>query len=134
MRRLRLRLALVTALVAIAGPSCGDDGPTGPVAGMLAVRLTTPQAGTDGAVLFTVAGPAAIISATAPAGLRVFHDGFGATTTTFVVTGDLPAGPILTIGVSDVRQVTQYGAAIQQVAAADYTLRALGGYALTVAR
>ncbi len=123
-------VALATVLT---GVSCRDDT-TGPVAGTLTVRLTTPGAGPDGAIMLTIAGPAAITSATAPSGLRVFHPGFGATATSFAVTGTLAAGPILTVSVPDVNQVAQYAAAIQQVAGTDYQLRALAGYALTVER
>lgn len=131
MIRTRRWSAWVGVAAAVAGLSCGD-GAAPPVAGMLTVRLTTPHAGSDGAVLFTVAGPAAITAASAPPGLRVFEDGFGQTSTSFAVTGDLPMGPILTIMVPDVRQAEQYVAVIQQVAAADYALRPLDGYALTI--
>jgi hypothetical protein len=125
-RRLVLALALVGAV------ACGDSA-TGPSAGTLEIRLATPAAGTDGAVLFTVIGPAAPLSASAPVGMRVFFDALGATTT-FVVTGPLPAGAIARIEVPDVRRAGEYAAAILQVAGSDYALRPLSGYSLTVAR
>ena len=50
------------------------------------------------------------------------------------MTGSLPAGVIARLQVADVGQVGAYGASIQQVAAPDYSLRPLAGYALTVAR
>lgn len=119
--------------IAVAGAlSCGDDA-TGPRAGTLEVRLATPNAGADAAILFTVAGPVAPTAVSAPAGLRVFADSLGAVTT-FAVTGTLPAGPIARLQVEDVGRVGEYAAAIQQVAAADHTLRPLAGYSLTVAR
>ena len=133
MRRSRRWLASAALLVATAGLSCGD-GATGPVAGTLSVDFAATTGGTHGAVMFTVSGPAAITSATAPAGLRVFFETFGPTSTTFVVTGAVQAGSILSIGVPDVNQVGQYTAAIQQVAAADHSLRPLGTYTLTLAR
>ena len=133
-RHARLLLAVVVlVLVLVLGAlSCGDDG-TGPRAGTLEIRLGTPNAGADGAILFTVTGPAAPASVSASSGLRVFNDSLG-TTTTFAVTGTLPAGPIARIQVEDVGRAGEYAAAIRQVAAADYTLRPLAGYSLTVAR
>jgi hypothetical protein len=65
--------------------------------------------------------------------MRVFFDALGATTT-FVVTGPLPAGAIARIEVPDVRRAGEYAAAILQVAGSDYALRPLSGYSLTVAR
>jgi hypothetical protein len=127
-RQARLLLA-----IAVAGAlSCGDDA-TGPRAGTLDVRLATPHAGADGAILFTVTGPVAPIGVSAPGGLRVFSDAPG-TTTTLAVTGTLSATTIARIQVEDVGRAGEYAAVIQQVAAADYTLRPLAGYSLTVAR
>jgi hypothetical protein len=127
------RVRVVLLAMAVAGSlSCGDDG-TGPRAGTLTIRLATPNAGADGAILFTVASPTAPVAATAPAGLRIFYDSLGATTI-FAVTGTLPAGVIAHIQVEDVGRAGEYSAAIQQVAAADYALRALPEYSLTVAR
>ncbi len=128
-RRPGLAALLATALAL----SCGGDG-TGPVAGTLSVRLVTPTPGQDAAVLFTLSGPAAFTSASAPAGLRVFHEAFGPSGTRFVVTGALAAGTILTIGVADVSQASSYAVSIQQIAGGDYALRPLTGYALTVTR
>ena len=45
-----------------------------------------------------------------------------------------PAGPIARLQVEDVGRAGEYAAVIRQVAAADYTLRPLAGYSLTVAR
>ena len=133
MRRVSRTAAFGAALaVAALGPACGE--PTGPRAGTLAVTLATPNAGQDGAILFTVTGPAALTASAAPAGLRVFHESFGTTSTTFIVTGTLDGGTILRIGVEDLRAVGQYAVVIQQVSAADYALRPLTGYSLTVAR
>jgi len=123
----------VALAAGVTGVSCGD-GTTGPVAGTLTVRLSTPSAGPDGAIMLTIVGPVAITSAEAPSGLRVFHNGFGTNATSVAVTGTLPTGPILTIGVTDISQAAQYTAVIQQVAAADHQLRALAGYALTIER
>ncbi|HXV91095.1 MAG TPA: hypothetical protein VD707_06970 [Gemmatimonadales bacterium] len=123
---------MLLAAVIAGALSCGDEG-TGSRAGMLEILLATPNAGADGAILFTVVGPAAPAAASAPTGLRVFHDSLG-TVTTFAVTGTLPAGTIARILVDDPGRAGEYTAVVQQVAAADYTLRPLAGYTLTVAR
>jgi hypothetical protein len=125
--------SLALAFLLAAAGSCIDGGPSGPVAGLLKVSLTTPNAGSDGAVLLTVTGPRALTSVTPATGLRVFAESLG-TTNTFAVTGPLSNGPILSIGVADVSRVQDYRATIQDVAANDYTLRPLTGYSLTVAK
>jgi hypothetical protein len=97
------------------------------------VRLATPNAGLDGGILFTVAGPTPPAAATAAAGLRVFYDSLGAMTA-FAVTGPVPAGVLVRLEVQDVGRAGAYSATVQQVAAGDYTLRPLAGYSLTVSR
>ena len=132
MRRL-LGFALLTALLAT-GLSCGDS--TGPGPGQLKVRLTSPNSGLDSAIVLTIAGPAPLTSATAGTGLRLFQQPLGGTSTRFVLVGQLTTGAtILTIGVPDVRAVSQYSGTIQGVAMPNYQLRALpGGYALALTR
>ena len=127
------RLLLAGAVLAT-GAACSKE-PSGPVAGALKVNLTSPNSGADGAMLLTISGPAALTSATAGAGLRLFGQVGSGTSNVFALTGTLSAGTILTIGVADVNTVIQYGASIQGVAAtANYQLRSLAGYSLTVAR
>lgn len=131
MTRLGATLALVLGLAA--AQSCGDG--TGPTAGELTISLVTPNSGSDGAIRLTITGPTAITSVRpAPgAGLRVFQGGLGPTTQ-LAVTGALASGAILTIGVADIRKLTQYVATIDEVAGRDYGLRPLAGYSLTVSR
>ncbi|HEX4627962.1 MAG TPA: hypothetical protein VH137_04150, partial [Gemmatimonadales bacterium] len=99
-----------------------------------------PNPGADGAILLvvkspmTVLGPSVPTSVSAASGLRVFSLTPLAATSRFAVTGPLPNGAILTIGVPDVSRVSQYSVAIQDVAANDYTLRPLAGYSLTIAK
>lgn len=136
MKRL-LGVAILAAVVA-GGLSCGKDstGPTGP--GTFQIRLTSPAAnsGVDSAIVLTIAGPAPLTSATAGAGLRLFSQPFTGTTTRIAITGQLSNGAtILTIGVADVRAVSQYSGTIQGVAQPNYQLRVLpGGYGLAVIR
>jgi hypothetical protein len=126
-----LRGYLVIALALAAAGSCHDS--TGPAAGILHLSLGTPNAAADGAILLTVTGPSALTSVTAAPGLRVFAQALS-TTNHFAVTGPLPNGIVLTIGISDVSQAGQYVATIQDVAANDYTLRPLTGYSLAISR
>ncbi len=124
---------LLLALALAGAGSCSSDG-GGPVAGMLTVSFTTPNSGADGAILFSVTGPQAPTRITAGAGLRAFSQPLSMTTKV-AVTGTLTSGAILTFGVTDTRQAAQYAATIQSVAAAaDFQLRSLSGYSLTVSQ
>ena len=129
----RVRFALAVLVVVFAGMSCGKDA-TSPQPGVLKVHLTSPNPGLDGSIMLTVNGPAMLTSATAPAGLRVFYETFGATATKLIVTGPLPAGTVVEIGVDDVNRVSQYTAVIHQVAATNYALRSPTGYSLAVTK
>lgn len=121
------------ALVALVAVSCGDGN--GPVAGNLRVKLTTPNAGADSAIVFTITGPAALTHVTAGAGMRVFAQPLGGVTTRFALTGQLTQNAvILTIGVTNVNAVGQYSATIEGVAQPNYQLRSLSNYVLNVVR
>lgn len=125
----------LAAALAVGGISCVRT-PAGPVAGDLQVRLTSPNSGADSAIVFTVTSPAPLSTATPGAGLRLFAQPLGGTTTRFVLTGRLTtATTILTIGVENINAVSQYGGTIEGIAQPNYALRTLpGGYALTVIR
>jgi hypothetical protein len=124
---------LALAALVAGALNCGRD--VGPVAGNLQVRLTSPNSGADSAIVLTITGPAALTSATAGAGLRVFAQPLG-TTTRFALTGRLTTNTtILTIGVVDVSRLGQYAATIQGVAQPNFQLRTgLAGYLLSVIR
>ena len=134
MKRL-LGMAMLAAVLA-GGLSCGDStGPKGP--GTLQILLTSPPAnsGADSAMVLTLTGPAPLTSATAGAGLRLFSQPLGGTTTRFAITGQLNTGAIVfTIGVADVGAFSQYSGTIQGVVTGNYQLRSLSGYALAVTR
>jgi hypothetical protein len=123
-------LLVALALAGGAG-SCSGDGGTGPVAGVLTVSLATPNAGADGAILFSVSGPQPLTSVTAGPGFRIFAQPLS-TFTRFAVTGTLTNGAVVTIGVADTRKAAQYVATVRAVAASDFQLRLLTGYSLTV--
>lgn len=132
MRRRRGGWIIAVAFTVLAG--CGKDT-SGPVAGPLHVKLTSPNSGQDSAMVLTVRGPSALTSAVAAPGLHVFSQTLGPTTKVAIV-GRLNGGAVLlTIGVSDVGQVGRYSAVIDAVARPDYQLRSsLSGYALSVTR
>lgn len=120
----------------VIGLSCGDSTSSGP--GQLKVRLTTVNSGADSAIVFTITGPAASVltSATAGTGFRVFHEPFSGNVTRFAIVGQLTQGAVLlTIGVPEVSEFSQYSGTIEGVAQPNYQLRALpGGYALAITR
>jgi hypothetical protein len=73
--------------------------------------------------------------ATAGAGLQLFHQPLTSSTTRFALIGRLTQGAVLlTIGVPDVSEVSQYTGTIEGVAQPNYQLRALPGYALAITR
>ena len=133
MKRL-LGVALV-AIVMVTGLSCGKS-PAMSGAGVLNVRLTSPNSGADSAIVLTISGPAALTGATAGTGLRLFQQPLGGTSTRFALTGLLTNGAtILTIGVTDIGALSQYSGTINGVALPSYQLRVLpGGYALALTR
>ena len=126
---------LLAGLIGVA-LSCGGDGPTMSGPGELKVRLISPNSGLDSAIVFTITGPAALTSAVAAPGLRLFQQPVGGTSTRFALIGQLNNGAtILTIGVQDLGALSQYSGSITGVAVPSYALRVLpGGYALAVLR
>src|SRR2546425_12289135 len=103
----RLGRWLLVALALGGAGSCSSDAGTGPVAGVLIVSLTTPNAGSDGAIQFRFTGPLAPTSITAAAGLRGFSQPL-TIVTRFAVTGKLTNGAVVTIGGADTRKVNPY--------------------------
>ncbi|HEX9346077.1 MAG TPA: hypothetical protein VF919_00745 [Gemmatimonadales bacterium] len=134
MKRL-LGAALLAGLIAV-GLSCGGDSTRVSGPGELKVRLTSPNSGLDSAIVFTITGPAALTSAVPGAGLRLFQQPLGGTSTRFALIGQLTTGAtILTIGIQDLGELSQYNGTISGVAMPNYTLRILpGGYALALTR
>jgi len=129
-----LGLTVLAAVVAV-GISCGgkDSMTSGP--GTLLVRLTSPHSGADSAIVLTITGPAALTSAAAGTGLRLFQQSLGGTSTKFALIGQLNTGTtILTIGVQDISALSQYSGTINGVAQPNFQLRPLGGYALALTR
>jgi len=117
---------LVSALVL----SCFD----GPVAGEVTLSLTTPNTD-DGAVSFTVTVPAPneITGATAACdGCEVFATRVSATELRGIVTGDLPAGPVVRLAVSQAGPDQLYRVQVLAVASRQFEERAPTRYTLSV--
>ena len=135
MKRRGLLGHVLLATLLVGGLSCGNStGPSGP--GQLKVRLTSANSGLDSAIVFTITGPAPLTSATAGSGLRLFQQTLGGNSTRFALIGQLSNGAtILTIGVANIGDLTQYEGTIQGVATPSFQLRGLpGGYALALIR
>lgn len=135
MTPLRRMFAATTVALVLA---CKGDS-TAPTPGTLTVSLTTPNSGTDGAVMLTLTAPVAPSSLAAGAGLTLWGAPMTTTSATLALTGTLSTGPILTLQVPDTRQVGQYAVTLLQVAAtaADGFVRRpplLPGYSATVTK
>jgi hypothetical protein len=129
-----MRLRWASILLVCAGAAC-EHHPAAPQPGTLTVRLQNPNDGLDGAIMFTLTGPAAPTSPAAVAGDTLWGGPHSSTTNRIVLTGGIRSGVILTFGVPDVNTVAQYTATANQVAASGaYALRALSGYTLTVTK
>lgn len=125
----RAAAALVVALVV----ACKGDS-TGPVAGTLTVKLTSPNNGLDGAVYLVLKAPAVPQSVSAGTGLVLWSGPVTNDTAKVVLTGTLTSGPILTLQVDDVNKVGQYSVELKQISSTTYTLRPLTGYSASVTK
>jgi len=129
MRR-RLGTTVLLTLAALASWSCES----GPVAGELTVSLVTPNSD-DGAILVRViaSAPMEVTNAVVACGnCRLFKEQPSPTELRAVVTGDLVAGPLLRVSVTDTKTPSSYTVQIQQVASRTFQVRATTGYSLTV--
>jgi hypothetical protein len=119
---------LIVVLALLGG--CSSE-PVGPVAATLDVSFATP-ASDDGAVLFTITG-GPVDSVVAP-GYRLYLAQLDPNTMRVIVLGNLSSGTIARIHIADDRQLSQYGATIDQVAArGSYAQRDPVSYGLSVA-
>ena len=121
-------LGLLAVLALLSG-SC-----SGPVAGELTISLVTPNSD-DGAIVVRVTASESkeITSAmVACGGCRIFMEQPSATELRAVVTGDLAAGPLVRVSVTDTKQPSSYTAQITAVAGRTFQVRSASGYSLTV--
>lgn len=110
--------------------SCFD----GPTAGEVTLVLKTPNAD-DGAMAFvvTIPAPNEISGASAACdGCDVFSTKVSATELRGIVTGDLSAGPVVRLAVSQGGPNQAYHVQVLEVASRQFAARASSGYYLTV--
>ncbi len=122
------RFALL-ALLALASESC-----SGPVAGELTVALVTPN-NDDGAIVVRVTASESkeITGVSLACGnCKIFNEQPSTTELRAVLTGDLAAGPLLRVSVTDTREPSSYTAQITALATRTYQVRSASRYSLTV--
>ena len=112
----RTRSLWVGALVAVAavGISCRDTIEP-PREGPVTVSLATPRAD-DGAVLITVTGPGVGTLAPANSSYTIFWRLVSTTELRAIVLGNVVAGPLFTMRVPDIGNVSGYAGTVTQVA------------------
>ncbi len=121
------------ALALLALTVLGCDGPT---AGEVTLVLATPNAN-DGAVTFTarVAAPNELTGASGGcAGCEVFYARVSRTELRGIVTGDLVAGPVVRLSVTDAGPSHAYRVDVLEVANRQFAVQPPAGYNLTVQR
>ena len=121
------RMLVSLAALLLLRPGCSNN--TGPVAGALDVRLSSPHQD-DGAVLVLVyGGPVDSIQS---AGYPVYSARV-ADTVKLIVTGDLGSGAVARVHIPDQRQAYRYGARLEQVAVRrSYAQHDPAGYAIAL--
>lgn len=131
MSRLGLLAAAAVSLTVLAGcePKVTTTNETpGPTPGALKVLLTTPN-NDDGALLFTVVGPA--IDSVHASGYVGYAAAVSATSWRLIVTGNVTSGVIAEVWVRDTAQLEAYVASLDQAAArGSYEQQSLSGYSL----
>ncbi|HEY6060682.1 MAG TPA: hypothetical protein VIV10_08855 [Gemmatimonadales bacterium] len=99
------------------GLACGDNA-VAPKAGSVTVSLTTPNAD-DGAVLIALFGPGITNLQPASASYRVYSLTASPTEVHILIVGDLAAGALLTLNVSDQSRIGDYHGTVIQAASRD---------------
>lgn len=116
--------------------ACADDvlkPPVGPDPGYLAVRLTSPPDARDIGARLVVEGPG--IEAVRASGFDLFEsDASSPTRREVIVSGTLPATPILEFQVPDRHRHAEYRVRLLEVAAEDYALRDPVAYSARISR
>ncbi|MBI4499538.1 MAG: hypothetical protein HY700_00090 [Gemmatimonadetes bacterium] len=131
MRHSRLTAIAALALLSLAA-SCKKDN--GPVAGNLAADLLTPNSD-DGAIQFTATAtvPNTITGlSSACAGCKLFIVKVSDTQYKGVVTGNIAAGTLFQLGVSDTKLPTSYSVKIDNASSRTFVVRGSSGYSATL--
>jgi hypothetical protein len=133
---MRIRMVAL-ALVAAAGVTCKDEGPTpgtSPPANptSLVVALTTPNAD-DGAMMVTVRGPGMATVVSSSASYLVFSNLTVQNQARVIAVGDLKAGAIFTVAVAGANPLSDYSVTLDQGASRTDALRTnLANYKVTL--
>ncbi|HUF11549.1 MAG TPA: hypothetical protein VMN78_00450 [Longimicrobiales bacterium] len=123
----------LVAVLALASTACSDDkGPT-EVGGDRAALLVLETPGTDeGALLFTLEGPESVEFDAVSSSHQIFSREMPDGSLRVVVIGDLAAGAVLALTLSE-GQTDEYEATLEQVASRQNALRtSLAGYSLVI--
>lgn len=132
MNRPRLRLSIAAALVLVTAACSSDPTEEQPPATVALLRLTSPHTD-DGALLFTLTGPAIDSATTTNAALRLFTSRVSDTTLVGALVGPVGSGAVVTL--HGTGEPARYVARVLEVADRRNFLReSLTGYALTVVR
>lgn len=133
-----MKRALLAA-VAVGTILCAGcrGGETGPVAGDLIVRLTTPS-NTDRAILFQLVGKLTAVRPASGSNYRVFSAAMIGDTVRIAVVAPrnsaIGAGELVRFSVPDTRKVGSYTVTVTDVAGADYSIANPGQYSLVIVR
>lgn len=126
-----MRIALSLAVGAVIGLAGCSREPVGATAAILTLGLATPNSD-DGAVLVTISGGP--VDSVEAVGYSFYLARIDGNTLRIIITGDLRSGVIARLRVPDDRQLSQYSAAINQVAMrSTYTQRDPNTYSVTLA-
>lgn len=119
----------VIAALAVLGVACGDDAP---VPGTLTISLVTPNAD-DGAILLNLGGPGLTTPQSASSSYILFSRLESSVQLRIAIVGNLTAGPLFTLSVSDVRDLSAFSSSVIEVATRSDELRSsVTGYDLDI--
>jgi hypothetical protein len=126
------RIALTAYVVCAMLLACTDGTTPSGADAMLVVSLNTPN-GDDGAVLFTLTGPAFDTVQSLSPDYEVFSRIVAAERARVIVIGDLTSGQLVRLRLKGPRPASAYSASLEQVATRANARRAdLAGYTLSV--
>ena len=129
-RGLALTAAAVACILILDGCKSTPD----PVAGEFTINLATPNTD-DGAILVKVTGTGAetvVRVSAACSACKIFSGAVGSGEIRAVITGNISAGAVARVSVSDTNNKASYSVQILDVASRTYVKRAVGGYSLTL--
>lgn len=119
----------VAALAAL--PACGDENAP-PTSGTATVSFVTPNTD-DGAVLVSLVGPGVRDAQAGSFAYKAYWRVVSANELRLIVVGNLANGVVATVTVDDLSKISQYHAAVLEVASrADVVRASTAGYNVTI--